>query len=139
VLDASTLGLRLAVEGEDIGRIVRVLSGGLHELVMELADVSATRDLTVPRAIALVRRHRATREARRATVRELADVLDAHRSLLKEDQLTKDEGALFQIANQFGIRHRTADQHTNYPDEYLDWGFHWYFATVGLTRRIVQR
>jgi hypothetical protein len=139
VLDASTLGLRLAAEGEDIGRVVRVLPSGLDELVAELADVDVTGDPTVPHAITLFRHHGATREDRRAAVRALADVLEAHRPLLKEELLSKDEGALFQIANQFGIRHRNANQQTDYPDEYLDWLFHWYLATVDLIRKITRR
>lgn len=139
VLDASTLGLRLAAEGEDIGRIVRVLPTGLDELVVELAEVGATGDATVPHAIMLFRRNGATREDRRAAVRALADVFEENRKLLKDELLSKDEGALFQIANQFGIRHRNADQKSNYPDEYLDWLFHWYLATVDLIRRIVDR
>lgn len=136
VLEASTLGLRLAAEGEDVGRMVRVLPGGLDDLVVELAELSATGDASVPHAIGLFRRHGATREERRSAVRELADVLEGHRPLLKAELLSKDEDALFHIANKFGIRHRGANQQTNYPDEYLDWLFHWYLATVDLVRRI---
>lgn len=139
VLDESTLGLRLAAEGEDVGRVVRVLPGGLDDLVIKLADESATGDPSVPHAIGLFRRHGATREDRRSAVRELADVLEGHRQLLKDEMLTKDEAALFQIANQFGIRHRGAGQQTNYEDVYLDWVFHWYLATVDLIRQIVSR
>lgn len=137
VLDASTLNLQLANEGEDIGRVVRVLPSGLDQLVTDLADLGATDDPTVPHAITLFRRHGATREDRRAAVRELADVLEAHRPLLKEKVWSKDEGALFQIANTFEIRHRNASQQNDYPDEYLDWIFHWYLATVDLIRRLV--
>lgn len=118
---------------------MRVLPHGLDDLVVELADVSATDEPSIPHAIGLFRRHGATREDRRSAVRELADVLEAHRQLLKDELLTKDEGALFQIANQFDIRHRGAAQRRNYPDEYLDWIFHWYLATVDLIRRIGQR
>ena len=139
VLDASTLGLRLADEGEDIGRMVHVLPRGLDELVVELADVSATGDPRVPHAINVFRRHGATREDRRDAVRGLADTLEANRRLLKAELLSNDEGALFQIANNFDIRHHRADQKTNYPDEYLDWLFHWYLATIDLARRISQR
>lgn len=139
VLEASTLGLRLAAEGDDVGRIVRVLPGGLDDLVMELADVAATGDRSVPHAIGLFRRHGATREDRRSAVRELADVLEGHRQLLKDELMSKDEDALFLIANKFGIRHRGANQKTDYPDEYLDWLFHWYLATVDLVRRLSQR
>ena len=46
--------------------------------------------------------------------------------------LRGDEGALFQIANRFAIRHQNADQQSNYADAYLDWIFWWYLATVDL-------
>lgn len=139
VLEASTLGLRLAAEGDDIGRMVRVLPGGLDDLVMKLADVATTGDPSVPHAIGLFRRHGATREDRRSAVRELADVLEGHRQLLKDELMSKDEDALFMIANKFGIRHRGANQQADYPDEYLDWLFHWYLATVDLVRLLSQR
>jgi hypothetical protein len=137
VLDASTLHLRLANEGEDTGRVVRVLSDSLDDLVIDLADITATNDPTVPHAISIFRRHGATREDRRAAVRELADVLEAHRPLLKQELMSKDEAALFHIANQFEIRHRNTTQQNDYSDEYLDWIFHWYLATVDLIRRLV--
>lgn len=139
VLEASALGLHLAGEGEDIGRMVRVLPGGLNDLVVKLADVAATGDPSVPHAIGMFRRHGATREDRRSAVRELADVLEAHRALLQNKLLSKDEDALFLIANKFDIRHRGANQRNDYPDEYLDWLFHWYLATVDLVRRISPR
>src|SRR5699024_6355549 len=136
VLATSTLELRLADEGDDIGRMVRVLPDGLDDLVAKLADVSSTGDSSIPHAIGLFRRHGATREDRRSAVRELADVLEGHRELLQAELLSKDEGALFQIANKFGIRHRGADQRTDYADEYLDWLFQWYLATVDLVYRL---
>jgi hypothetical protein len=139
VLEASTLRLRLAAEGEDIGRMVRILPGGLDDLVVELADVAVTGDPSVPHAIGLFRQHGATREDRRSAVRELADVLEADRALIKDKLLSKDEDALFLIANKFAIRHRGANQQNDYPDDYLDWLFHWYLATVELVRRISQR
>lgn len=139
VLEASTLGLRLAGEGDDIGRMVRVLPGGLDDLVVELADEAVTGDPSVPHAIGLFRKHGATREDRRSAVRELADVLEGQRALLKKELFSKDEGALFQIANSFDIRHRGSSQQNDYRDEYLDWVFHWYLATVDLVRRVSQR
>jgi hypothetical protein len=38
-----------------------------------------------------------------------ARVLESRRQLIKKEMLSKDEGALFQIANQFDIRDRGAD------------------------------
>jgi len=41
---------------------------------------------------------------------------------------SKDEIALFQIANQFDLRHRGADQRDDYAEAYLDWIFWWYLV-----------
>lgn len=139
VLEASVLGLRLADEGEDVGRMVRVLPGGLDDLVVELAELAVTNDPSVPHAIGMFRRHGASREDRRSAVRELADVLEADRELLNAKLFSKDEDALFYIANKFDIRHRGSKQHNDYPDEYLDWIFYWYLATIDLVRRLSQR
>ncbi|NJM91012.1 MAG: hypothetical protein HC863_01715, partial [Myxococcales bacterium] len=61
------------------------------------------------------------------------------RSLLEDRLLSGDEGALFEIANKFDLRHRKADQRRDYPDEYLDWIFHWYLATIELTNQLLRR
>ena len=49
--------------------------------------------------------------------------------------MSNDEGALFQIANQFDLRHSGERQRPHYQDSYLDWVFWWYLATVELTDR----
>lgn len=90
-------------------------------------------------ATALFRSRTATREDKRSACIALAGVLESRRSLLKTNLLSGDEGALFQIANQFDIRHRKADQHPDYDDAYLDWLFWWYLATVDLTDRLIAR
>lgn len=53
VFKSSALMMRMADEGEDVGRVVRVLPSGLDELALELADVEATGDASVPHAIML--------------------------------------------------------------------------------------
>lgn len=55
----------------------------------------------VQQAIALFRSRTASVEERRSAVTTLAGILEERRSLLKPKFLTKDEGALFTIANQF--------------------------------------
>jgi hypothetical protein len=136
LLTASSLDLQLADEGEDAGRMTRVLPDGLDELTRKLASVAAEAEPEIPHAIALFRRHNASREDRRMAVVGLARALEARRQQLKEHLLSKDESALFQIANQFDLRHRKADQMTDYGDEYLDWLFHWYLATIDLVDRV---
>jgi hypothetical protein len=59
--------------------------------------------------------------------------LEERRGLLKAEVLTKDEGARFQIANGFAIRHQLADQRGDYDRAVLDWLFGGYLGTVELT------
>ena len=139
ILESSMLELRLADEGEDVGRMTRVLPDGLEDISHRLAHEMAASEPEIPHAIALFRRHNGSREDRRAAILALARVLEDRRPLLEAHLLTKDEGALFQIANQFDLRHRKADQMVDYGDEYLDWLFHWYLATIDLIDRIHAR
>lgn len=62
----------------------------------------------VRHAIALFRARGASVEECHSAARVLADVLEERRGLLKEALVSKDEGALFQIANGFAIRHNRA-------------------------------
>lgn len=140
LLDTTTLGLRLAESGEDIGRLVRVASGDLGQLVDEvLEDADRESADAVAHAVALFRSRTATRQARRSAVIELVGVLERRRDLLKQHLLTKDESALFEIANKFDIRHRKETQRSDYGDDFLDWLFYWYLATVHLTNRLLAR
>ena len=139
ILEASTADLRLADEGEDVGRMRRVLSDELDPLASAMAEEMADTEPEVPHAIALFRRHHASREDRRSAVVALARVLEDRRRLIRRELLRRDEGALFDIANKFDLRHRRADQMTNYGDEYLDWIFHWYLATIVLLERMRAR
>jgi hypothetical protein len=140
LLDASALGLRLAESGEDQGRLVRVEPTGLDDLP-EKALQAATQETVdrVQHAIALFRSRNATVEERRSAVIALAGLLEERRDLLKVELLTKDETALFQIANQFAVRHQRADQRSDYDSAYLDWLFWWYLGTVQLTDQLLAR
>jgi hypothetical protein len=140
LLAASTLGLRLADSGEDLGRLVRVEPTGLEDLP-EKALETATPDTAdrVRHAIALFRSRIAGLEERRSAVIALAGILEERRGLLKVELLTKDEGALFQIVNGFAIRHQGADQRGDYDSAFLDWLFWWYLGTVQLTNQLLAR
>ena len=66
-------------------------------------------------------------------------VLEERRPFLKAELVSKDEGTLFMIANQFAIRHRNEAQRADYDYAFLDWLFWWYLATIELTDRILAR
>jgi hypothetical protein len=74
---------------------------------------------------------------RRDAVRNLADVLERLRPTVKEHLFSKDEGALFQIANQFWVRHNDPDQRKDYKhDAWWDWLFHLYLSSIRLVQRL---
>lgn len=135
LLDTTSFDFRLAETGEDTGRMVRRVPNGLGRLMDEVVADAAVEDPEA-HAISLFRKRGATREDRRSAVVALAGILEERRELLKDRLLTKDEGALFEIANNFDLRHRKADQRSDYNAEFLEWIFYWYLATVHLTKRL---
>jgi hypothetical protein len=140
MLAASTLGLSLAQEGEDLGRLVRVEPTGLEDLPERAVRTATPQTVDrVGHAIALFRSRNATVEERRSAVIALAGILEGRRKLLKEKLLSKDEGALFKIANEFAIRHQNVNQRGEYDSAYLDWLFWWYLGTVELTNHLLAR
>jgi hypothetical protein len=139
ILAGAGFGLRLADQGEDTGRITQVLPSGLDELAQRMAAPESGPEPEVVHAVALFRQREASRQDRRSAVVALARVLEQRRSLLKEHLFRKDEGALFQIANEFDVRHNDKKQFRDYDDAFLGWIFYWYLATIELTARLIER
>src|SRR5258706_6665766 len=89
-------------------------------------------DSKVRDAIKKWRNRRLDVAEKRKAIRELTDVFEW---LKKTKQLAraldrKDESALFEIANNFGIRHHNPQQKSNYdPNIWYSWIFHFYLAT----------
>jgi hypothetical protein len=140
MLEAADVGLRLADDGEDEGRLVTVTDEVRSELVRALvARPDQGAGDRVQHAISLFRRRDASEEDKRSACIALAGVLEERRDLLKHSLTSDDEGALFTIANKFAIRHRRADQSTAYDPVFLDWVFWAYLGTVELTNRLLSR
>jgi len=139
------VGLRLASEGEDAGRLVRVVDDQRDDLVHRVLATPDNHDRAATQhAIALFRGRAANREERRSAVLALARVLEDRRELIESQLGKKDEGALFRIANEFDLRHRGVsgrgrEQYADYDDAFLDWIFWWYLATVDLTDKLLAR
>lgn len=127
----------LAAEGEDLGRLVAVTDDARSALVHQALTGSAP-DITtrVRHAVALFRGRDTTVESKRSAIVTLAGILEERRSLLK-DKLRKDEGALFEIANRYDLRHREAKQRGDYDEAFLDWIFWWYLGTVELSNQLI--
>lgn len=129
-------GFRLSEAGE----IVRLTPDGMPALTeTPLPRVIGNKDQAkVANAIRTFQLGRATREQRQQAVRELVDVLEFHRPAVKQHLLNKDEDDLFNIANNFAVRHHRPDQKDSYGDDWLTWLFYTYLATVHLVLRRVH-
>lgn len=128
----------LAAEGEDLGRLVAVTDDARSQLVHRaLNDSTPDTTASIRHAIALFRGRDTSTESKRSAIFNLARILEERRALIREEAGKPDEGALFEIANRFDLRHRRADQRGEYDEAFLDWIFWWYLATVELTNRLI--
>lgn len=90
-------------------------------------------------AILRYRRHGSTLDDRRQAVRDLADVLEYLRPKVKELLTKPDDSDLFNIANNFGIRHHNDKQRTAYDMAlWLSWMFYFYLATLHVVLRKID-
>lgn len=86
------------------------------------------------------RRYRASIDERRDAIRDLADVLEYLRPKVREVLLPKDESDLFNLANNFGIRHHRDNQKTRYdPAIWQSWMFYFYLATIHAVLRMIAK
>ena len=91
-------------------------------------------------AISKFRRHKSSIDDRRDAVRNLADVLELLRPKLKQVLNSQDESDLFNIANNFGIRHNNEKQKREYDqDIWLSWMFYYYLSTIYAAMHLIER
>lgn len=123
------------------GEILELASPGTEPLLTaELPIQNSNIQGRVQSAIAKFRRYRSTTEERRDAVRDLAGVLEYLRPKLKTVLDKQDEADLFNIANNFDIRHYNQLQKTNYDKAiWLSWMFYFYLATIHAATRMMER
>jgi hypothetical protein len=92
----------------------------------------------VQAAVDKYRRRGATISDRRDAVRDLGDVLEAMREEAKQ-QLRDDERDLFNILNNFGIRHNNAKQKTEYDGIWLAGVFYHCLDLIYVLTHILDR
>lgn len=121
------------------GEILILTDNGLSYLFE--AEVPSTDNVNVVNkidaAILKFRRFKSSLEDRKEAIRELADVLEFLKPTIKNCLNKKDENDLFNIANNFGIRHHNLDQKTDYDKAiWYSWIFYFYLATIHATLRM---
>jgi hypothetical protein len=86
------------------------------------------------------RNRRASIADKRNAVRDLFDVLEYLRPKVKEVLTDKDEDDLFNIANNFGIRHHRRGQKTQYDQLiWLNWMFYFCLATIHAVLGLIKK
>lgn len=91
-------------------------------------------------AISKFRRHGASLDDRRHAVTDLAGVLENLRPKMKATLTKADERDLFDIANNFGIRHHNDKQKTGYDQAlWLSWMFYFYLSTIHVVLRKLEK
>jgi|SRR5687767_3276648 len=126
----------------EAGEIEHLPEAGFANLVVAgLPSSDPTNvDARVKAAVSKYLRRASSLDDRRDAVRGLADVLEYLRPKLKTVLNSKDEGALFDIANNFAVRHHNERQRSNYdPNVWTSWMFYFYLATVHAAQRMIQR
>lgn len=138
ILCAYDAGYELATDGE----ILVIGRPGLDLLFKAAVPTDDPENilLRVDAAISKFRRHRSSLDDRRDAIRDLADVLEYLRPKAKKVLSKKDEGDLFNLANNFGIRHHNEQQQTDYDKAiWYSWMFYYYLATIHAVSRLIEK
>lgn len=94
-------------------------------------------DNKVKRAISKFLHHSSNIDEKKEAIRILADVLEFLRDDIKEYMFRTDENRLFEIANQFGIRHHNIEQKIEFDEDiWLEWIFYSYLNTINTIIKI---
>ncbi|MFV0218744.1 hypothetical protein OBK23_03525 [Empedobacter falsenii] len=131
-------GFELSNEGE----ILELPDSNLSTLLE--ADIPSKDENNITNKINLAvlkfRRHKSTLDDRKDSIRELADVLEFLRPKIKTVLDGKDESDLFNIANNFGIRHHNIQQKVEYDKPiWYSWMFYYYLATIHAILRLIDK
>ena len=122
------------------GDILRRPEGGFSHIFK--ADTPTDDDNIKSRiesAVFKYRHHGSSLDDRRQAVRDLADVLEYLRPKIKLTIDKKDESDLFNIINNFGVRHYNALQKTDYDPLWLSWMFYLFLSTIHMSLRKISK
>jgi hypothetical protein len=136
LLEAYSEGYELTNQGkiEILGEV------GLKELFSAKLPTEDSRIAgRVEEAVRVFRDRHSDDTARRSAVRELADVCELLRPRIKKLMRSEDENDLFNVANNYAVRHLNDIQKAEYSTEWRSWMFYLYLSTIHLTLRLMKR
>ena len=126
------------------GRILAMGSGALLQIfdaeIIPYDEINV--DSKVREAIVRWRNRHLDMAERRQAIRELADVFEWLKKTKKLSKAInhKDESAIFEIANNFSIRHHDPTQKKGYDESiWYSWIFHFYLATYHAVIRLIKK
>jgi hypothetical protein len=133
---------REGYELSENGEILELPEQGLEDLVLANLPPHDAKNVEqrVESAIHKFRRSRSSLDEKRDAVRDLADVLEFLRPQIKAVISKKDESDLFNIANNFGIRHHNEEQKQDYDKAiWYNWMFYYYLATIHACLKLIKK
>ena len=124
------------------GNVLALGSDGLQDILRaKLVPYDETNvDSKVRSAIIKWRNRHLSLDEKRAAIRDLADVFEWLKKTKNLEKILdrKDESAIFDIANNFAIRHHNPQQKANYDQTiWYSWMFHFYLATYHAAIRLL--
>lgn len=123
------------------GEIIRLVNPGIELLIKnDIPDISEGNiSKKVNLAISKFINRKAFESNLQDAIRDLAGVLEYLRADTKKYLSKSDENDLFNIANNFGIRHHNQKQKMDYDSNlFHEWVFHSFLATIILILKIKE-
>jgi hypothetical protein len=126
------------------GTVLASGSGGMWQILtaeIEPYDEKNV-DSKVRNAILKWRNRHLSLAEKKEAIREMADVFEWLKKTKRLDRVLdrKDESAIFDVANNFAIRHHNPQQKANYDKViWYAWMFHFYLATYHATIRLLLK
>jgi hypothetical protein len=124
------------------GEILNLPEKGFEKLLKAPIPKHDEKNITkrIEFAVNKFRRFKSSENDRKDALRELADILEFLRPQLKKVLKTTDENDLFNIINNFGIRHHNNKQKLDYDKPiWYSWMFYYYLATIHAVLRIIEK
>ncbi|WP_080848671.1 hypothetical protein [Cytobacillus gottheilii] len=121
------------------GYIIDLPDDGLGNLITRNLPEHTSDTVTeqVETAIKMFFKYDSNIEEKRKAIAILADILEPYRKDLKEYTTKKHDKIIFDIVNNYGIRHNDIEQVDDYDKPvWYEWMFHYYLSTVHAVLRL---